>query len=267
MFLRVPVTRVGRPGGPDDTAAVEEPLEIRLHGNPFAVIMRTPGDDRALTAGFLLSEGVIASSDALGAVEHCQHPDHPEVHNVVDVYLLGNAAAGLDAQLASRRQVLTSSSCGMCGRVSIDSLAQRAPAVDLAWKMDRAVAASLPSRLREHQGTFDLTGGLHAAALFTPAGECERAAEDVGRHNAVDKVIGAMLLEDRLPLSDYALAVSGRTSFEILQKAWIAGIAVVCAVSAPSTLAIDVANEAGITLLGFTRDGGFNIYAHPERIV
>jgi FdhD protein len=267
MFLRVPVTRIGRPGGPDDTAAVEEPLEIRLHGKPFAVTMRTPGEDRALAAGFLLSEGVIAGADDLGAVEHCQHPDRPEVHNVVDVYLLGDAAIALEAHLASRRQVVTTSSCGMCGRVSIESVAKRAPVVDLAWRMNRGVAASLPSRLRAHQSTFDLTGGLHAAAIFTPDGDYERAAEDVGRHNAVDKVIGAMLLEDRLPLSNYALAVSGRTSFEILQKAWIAGIAVVCAVSAPSTLAIEVASEAGITLLGFARDGGFNIYAHPERIV
>jgi FdhD protein len=266
MFLRVPVTRVGRPGGEDDSAAVEEPLEVRLHGKPFAVIMRTPGDDRALAAGFLLSEGVISGTDDLGAVEHCHHPHHPEVHNVVDVYLLGNAATGLEAQLASRRQVLTSSSCGLCGRVSIDSLAQRAPYVDRTWRMARVVAASLPSRLREHQSTFDLTGGLHAAALFMPDGQCQRAAEDVGRHNAVDKVIGSMLLEDRLPLSGLALGVSGRTSFEILQKAWIAGIGLVCAVSAPSTLAIDVAREAGITLLGFARDGGFNVYAHPERI-
>ena len=267
MFLRVPVTRVGRPGGRDDSAAVEEPLEVRLHGKPFAVIMRTPGDDRALAAGFLLSEGVISTTDDLGAVEHCHHPRHPEVHNVVDVYLLGEAATGLAEHLATRRHVLTSSSCGMCGRVSIDSLSQRAPRVDRAWQMDRGVAGSLPLRLREHQGTFEQTGGLHAAALFTPDGQCERAAEDVGRHNAVDKVIGAMLLDDRLPLSGFALVVSGRTSFEILQKAWIAGIGLVCAVSAPSTLAIEVANDAGITLLGFARDGGFNIYAHPERIV
>jgi FdhD protein len=266
MFLRVPVTRVGRPGGQDDSAAVEEPLEIRLHGKPFAVIMRTPGDDRALAAGFLLSEGVIAGMDDLGAVEHCRHPHHPEVHNVVDVYMLGDAAANLDEQLASRRQILTTSSCGMCGRVNIESLAQRARFVTQAWRMEQAVAASLPARLREHQTTFDRTGGLHAAALFTPDGRCECSAEDVGRHNAVDKVVGAMLLDDRLPLADLALAVSGRTSFEILQKAWIAGIGLVCAVSAPSTLAIDVANEAGITLLGFARDGGFNIYTHPGRI-
>ena len=267
MYLRVPVTRVGRPGAGDDAAAVEEPLEVRLHGRPFAVIMRTPGDDRALAAGFLLSEGVVSSLEDVGAIEHCRHPQHPEVHNVVDVYLMGEAAAVIEERLAQRRQVLTTSSCGMCGRVTIDSLTQRAARVEQSWMMDRAVAASLPSRLRERQGTFDVTGGLHAAALFTPDGACERAAEDVGRHSAVDKVIGAMLLEDRLPLSGLALAVSGRTSFEILQKAWVAGIGLVCAVSAPSSLAIEVAQDAGITLLGFARDGGFNIYAHPERVV
>jgi FdhD protein len=267
MFVRVPVTRVGRPGGLDDAAAIEEPLEVRLHGRPFAVIMRTPGDDRALAAGFLLSEGVINSLDDVGAVEHCRHPRHPESHNVVDVYLLGAAAGALEERIASRRQVMTTSSCGMCGRVSIESLAQRAARIERTWRMDPAVAASLPSRLREQQRTFELTGGLHAAALFTPDGRCERAAEDVGRHSAVDKVIGAMLLEDRLPLSGVAIAVSGRTSFEILQKAWMAGIGLVCAVSAPSSLAIEVAQDAGITLLGFTRGGGFNVYAHPERVV
>src|SRR3954471_17810913 len=126
MFVRVPVDRIGRPGDPSDPAAVEEPLEVRLHGQPFAVIMRTPGDDRALAAGFLLSEGVIASADDIGAVEHCRHPRHPEVHNVVDVYLLGDAARSLDERFATRRHVLTSSSCGMCGRLTIDSLALRA---------------------------------------------------------------------------------------------------------------------------------------------
>ena len=267
MFLRVPVTRVGRSGGGEDAAAVEEPLEVRLHGRPFAVIMRTPGDDRALAAGFLLSEGVVTSLEDVGAIEHCRHPQHPEVHNVVDVYLLGEAAAALEERLALRRQVLTTSSCGMCGRVSIESLQHRAVPLERTWTMDPVVAASLPSRLRGRQRTFDVTGGLHAAALFTPDGVCEAAAEDVGRHSAVDKVIGSMLLEDRLPLSGVALAVSGRTSFEILQKAWLAGIGLVCAVSAPSSLAIEVAQEAGITLLGFARDGGFNIYAHPERVV
>jgi FdhD protein len=264
---RVPVTRVGRTGSPEDATAVEEPLEIRLHGTPFAVIMRTPGDDQALAAGFLLSEGVIASSADVGAVERCRHPDHPESHNVVDVYLLGDAAKRLPERLDSRRKVTTTSSCGLCGRVTIESLKLRASPLRTAWTMTSAIAAGLPAKLRMRQDTFEETGGLHAAGLFTPDGTHVRSAEDVGRHSAVDKVIGGMLLDDGLPLDRYALVVSGRTSFEIVQKAWIAGIPLVSAVSAPTSLAIDLATEAVITLLGFTRDGGFNIYSHPDRIV
>jgi FdhD protein len=270
-FRSVPVTLVGRAGrGIDgtahDLAAVEEPLEVRLHGKPFAVIMRTPGDDRPLAAGFLLAEGVVRGADDIGAVEHCRHPDRPDGHNVVDVYLLGDARASLDAMLAGRRQVLTNSSCGLCGRLTIDSLKTRASALPVTWAMTANVAAALPAGLRERQRVFEGTGGLHAAGLFTPDGICEASAEDVGRHNAVDKVIGKMLLDDRLPLAAHAMAVSGRTSFEIVQKAWLAGIGLVCAVSAPSSLAIDLAEEAGITLLGFARDGGFNVYTHPARI-
>jgi FdhD protein len=264
----VSVQRVGRDreDSIQDLAAVEEPLEVRLHGQSFSVIMRTPGDDRALTAGFLLSEGVVTGTDDLGAVEHCKHPDHPEAHNIVDVYLHGPAASGLPRLLDERRNVVTNSSCGMCGRVTIESLQRRLRRVDVTWTMKREVVATLPDRLRERQITFAETGGLHAAGLFQQDGRCDLMAEDVGRHNAVDKVIGAMVLADRLPLGDYALVVSGRTSFEIVQKAWVAGIAIVCAVSAPSSLAIALAREAGITLLGFVRDGGFNVYSHPHRI-
>lgn len=264
----VTVTRIGRDreGRATDRAAVEEPLEVRLHGRPFAVIMRTPGEDRALAAGFLLSEGVIAGAADLGAVEHCRHPDYPDRHNVVDVYLVGAAAGALEERIAGRRQVVTSSSCGMCGRLTIDSLALRAGPLSPDWSIPRGTAASLPGTLRARQALFDETGGLHAAGLFDPEGSCARAAEDVGRHNAVDKVVGALLLEDRLPLAGRALAVSGRTSFEIVQKAWYAGIELICAVSAPSTLAIELAHEAGLTLLGFAREGGFNVYTHAERI-
>lgn len=271
QYRGVRVIRVGRAGrgsdGPaDDRAAVEEPLEVRLHGKPFAVIMRTPGDDRALAAGFLLSEGVLRGPDDLGAVEHCRHPNRPEGHNVVDVYLLGAAKAGLDERLDERRQVLTNSSCGLCGRLTIDALHTRATPLEPSWTIAASVAASLPERLRERQHVFDGTGGLHAAGLFTPDGRLERSAEDVGRHNAVDKIIGGMLLDERVPLREFALAVSGRASFEIVQKAWVGGIGLICAVSAPSTLAIDLAEDAGITLLGFARDGGFNIYSHPTRV-
>jgi FdhD protein len=268
QFRRVRVMRVGRAGAGagEDAAAAEEPLEIRLHSRPFSVIMRTPGADRELTAGFLLSEGIVRSNADLGAVDHCRHPHHPEGHNIVDVFLLGQAAQALESYLEQRRNVLTTSSCGLCGRVTIDSLRVHRAALPAGERMDREVAASLPARLRERQAVFDETGGLHAAALFTIDGVCESSAEDVGRHNAVDKVIGAMLLEDRVPLDGRALAVSGRASFEIVQKAWMAGVPIVCAVSAPSSLAIELADEAGITLLGFVRDGGFNLYTHPARI-
>jgi FdhD protein len=266
---RVFVTRVGRNAraSAEDAAAVEEPLEVRLHGRPFAIIMRTPGADRDLAAGFLFAEGVVSSADDLGAVEHCRHPDHPEHHNVVDVYLVEPAAHDVERQLEQRRRVMTTSSCGLCGRATIDSLRTRAERLPVELRISAAVAAQLPATLRTRQAGFDSTGGLHAAGLFTVEGDCEASAEDVGRHNAVDKVVGRMLLDERLPLRQLVLVVSGRTSFEIVQKAWLAGLELVCAVSAPSTLAIDVAEAAGITLLGFTRGGAFNIYSHPDRIV
>jgi FdhD protein len=267
-FKRVQVTRVGRgnPREAADLAATEEPLEVRLHGKPFAVIMRTPGFDRELAAGFLFAEGVIRSAADIGAVDHCRHPDHPDAHNVVDVFLIGEAAASVDSHFDERRRVLTTSSCGLCGRATIESLRIRAAPLVVQGIITSALAASFPEKLRGRQGVFDETGGLHGAALFAPDGTCEAAAEDVGRHNAVDKIIGTMLMSDRLPLSARALAVSGRASFEIVQKAWLAGIGLVCAVSAPSSLAIELAHEAGITLLGFARDGGFNIYSHRDRI-
>jgi FdhD protein len=250
----------------DDVAAVEEPLEVRLHDRPFAVIMRTPGADRALAAGFLLAEGVIATVDDLGAVEHCRHPDHPKVHNVVNVFLLGPAAARLPELLAGRRNVLSTSSCGICGRVTIASLQTRATPLDVTGRMSRAVLQDLPAELRARQPLFDETGALHAAALFTIDGTCVAIAEDVGRHNAVDKVVGQMLLDARLPLTDHVLVVSGRASYEIVQKAWLAGVGIICSVSAPSSLAIDLAQEAGITLVGFARSAGFNIYSHAARL-
>jgi FdhD protein len=267
-FRPVPVVRVGRTQrlSAEDKVATEEPLEVRLHGKPFAVIMRTPGADKDLAAGFLLSEGVLTSSADLGAVEHCRHPHHPEVHNIVDVFVVAAARATVDRHLSERRNVLANSSCGLCGRVTIESLQCRATRLLATWTVDPAVAATLPDVLRARQRVFDETGGLHAAGLFTREGECSAFAEDVGRHNAVDKVIGRMLIADELPLDDLLLVVSGRASFEIVQKAWIAGVGFICAVSAPSSLAIELAAEAGITLIGFARDGGFNIYTHRERL-
>lgn len=267
-FRRVPVVRVGRTGAVplDDTVAVEEPLEVRLHGKPFAVIMRTPGADKDLAAGFLLSEGVVRAADDLGAVEHCRHPHHPEFHNIVDVFLTGAARDAVERHLRDRRNVLANSSCGLCGRVTIESLQCRLAPLAIAGRVPADTAAALPALLRQRQRLFEETGGLHAAGLFTAGGECLAFAEDVGRHNAVDKVAGRLLIEERLPIAGALLAVSGRASFEIVQKAWVAGIGFICAVSAPSSLAIDLATTAGITLLGFARDGGFNIYSHGERV-
>ena len=249
-----------------DVAAVEEPLEIRLHDRPFVVIMRTPGADRELAAGFLFAEGVVLDGDELGAVEHCRHPDLPDVHNVVNVFLLGGGVARLERLLAERRNVVANSSCGICGRVTIESLQTRAERLPSTCTLTYAVAQSLTGSLRAGQSLFDQTGGLHGAALVTTDGEMVTLAEDVGRHNAVDKVIGRMLLDERLPLRDAVLVVSGRTSYEIVQKAWLAGIEIISAVSAPSSLAIELADTAGITLIGFARGHGFNIYTHPNRI-
>jgi FdhD protein len=247
-----------------DCAAIEEPLEIRLHGRPFAVIMRTPGADRELTAGFLLAEGVLKSADDLGTIQYCA--DAEPAGNIVNVTLSNGSAGALDRLLAARRQVTTNSSCGMCGRQSIESLMVEAQTIGSGLSCEAAAIVALPDRLRAVQAAFDETGGLHAAGLFTSGGELVLTAEDVGRHNAVDKVIGAMLMREALPLSHHMLFVSGRTSFEIVQKAFIAGVPIVAAVSAPSSLAIDLAVQAGITLIGFVRGGGFNVYANPQRI-
>jgi FdhD protein len=249
-----------------DCAAAEEPLEVRLHGRPFAVIMRTPGADRELAAGFLFAERVLASCDELGAIEHCTDPaaTHPE--NIVNVTVVDRARPRVEAMLAGRRQVTMNSSCGMCGRLTIESLRADGAPLDRSWSLPRAVLSSLPIALRAAQRSFDATGGLHAAALFTTDGRLDDLAEDVGRHNAVDKVIGRRLMREELPLSDRALFVSGRTSFEIVQKAFLAGIPALLSVSAPSTLAIDLARETGMTLVGFVRGDRFNVYAHPERV-
>jgi len=267
-FHAVAITRVrdGRRAADVDRTATEEPLEVRLHGRPFVVIMRTPGADRELTAGFLLSERVITCADDLGAIEHCTDPSGAHPENVVNVTLAGEAVAALDRLLESRRQVATTSACGLCGRQTIESLRAEAPPLACSWTLPGDLVARVPERLRAAQTVFDQTGGLHAAGLFTPAGELDAAAEDVGRHNAVDKVIGRMLMRDAVPIADRLLFVSGRTSLEIAQKAYFAGIPIVGSVSAPSSLAIEFAEDAGVTLLGFVRGAGFNIYAHPDRI-
>jgi FdhD protein len=249
-----------------DVAAVEEPLEIRLHGTSFAVIMRTPGADRELTAGFLLSERIISGTEDVGLIRHCVDPNGEAAPNVVNVVLDGSAADRVDALLTARRALTATSACGVCGRRTIDDLTTAIERIRLSWRVSARSIESLPAALRARQTAFAETGGLHAAGLFDREGRLIASAEDVGRHNAVDKVIGAQLLTDRLPLDDRLLFVSGRAGYEIVQKALVARIPIVASVSAPSSLAIDLAREAGVTLLGFVRDGTFNIYTGAERI-
>ena len=242
-----------------DRVAAEVPLEVRLEGKPFSVIMRTPGDDEALTAGFLFSESVIRGAVDIERIEH----DAPDVVNAT---LSRERVAIVPDALGQRRQVVMNSSCGMCGRRTLESLTVNGEPLAARWHVRTDTILSLPAMLRPAQEAFAETGGLHAAGLFDRDGQLEISAEDVGRHNAVDKVVGRMLLAGRLPLDQSLLFVSGRSSFEIVQKAFLAGIPLVGAVSAPSSLAIELARRSGITLLGFVRDGRFNSYAHHERI-
>lgn len=248
-----------------DLAATEEPLEIRLDNVPFVVTMRTPGADRELAAGFLLAERIIDGPDDLGTIQHCTDSE-AAAGNVLNVTLAGEAVIRARDALARRRVVTTTSACGVCGRQSIDDLMAGIAPVALTWSVSKDVIAALPDRLRASQSTFDATGGLHAAGLFDRTGRLTAVAEDVGRHNAVDKVVGAQLLMERFPLSDHILFVSGRTSFEIVQKAIAARLPMVAAVSAPTSLAVDLARQAGVTLLGFVRGDSFNIYATPGRV-
>jgi FdhD protein len=249
-----------------DRVAVEEPLEVRVNGASFAVIMRTPGADRDLAAGFLLAEDVIRGADEVGVIEYCQDAAAEGRDNTLNVTVTGSAVDRLSERLGERRQVMMTSSCGLCGRRTIESLRSRVAGVGGAWTIDAGLIASLPDRLREAQAVFESTGGLHAAGLFDRAGTLQMAAEDVGRHNAVDKIVGRTLLAGSHPLDESVLLVSGRTSFEIVQKALFAGVPLIAAVSAPSSLAIDLAEQANITLCGFVRGESFNTYTHPTRI-
>ena len=247
---RVQVTRV--PGGAaGDLVAVEEPLEIRIGGTPVAVTMRTPGHDEELALGFCLSEGLRPVTARL--------PDDLAA-NAVDVEAPAADLGGL------QRSFYTSSSCGVCGKGALDAVAVEAPRVESDLRVPSGLVADLPDRLRSAQPTFEATGGLHAAGLFSADCELLCVREDVGRHNALDKVIGHAFLERLLPLSSSILCVSGRLSFELVQKAAVAGCPVVVAVGAPSSLAVDLAGDRGITLCGFVRDGRVNVYTEAWRI-
>ena len=250
----------------EDYVAVEEPMEVRVNAAPFAVIMRTPGADRELAAGFLLAEDVIRSADELLAIELCEDTTEEGRGNTLNVTVSGGAIERLSTRLGERRQVMMTASCGLCGRRTIETLRSRVESVAGDWAVAPPMVRELPGRLRDSQRVFDATGGLHAAGLFDRDGTLRHVAEDVGRHNAVDKIVGRRLLEEALPLSESILVVSGRTSVELVQKALLAGIPFVAAVSAPSSLAIELAESARITLCGFVRGGQFNVYAHPWRI-
>jgi FdhD protein len=251
-----------------DTLVAEEPLEIRLDGRPLAITMRTPGDDFALATGFLVSEGVLASADEVANVVYCAgaQADGSNTYNIVDVRL----APGVPVpDITLERNVYTTSSCGLCGKASLDAVrtaARVAPAQADRPRVSPELLAALPDRLRAGQAVFDRTGGLHAAALFDADGELVDLREDVGRHNAVDKLVGRALRDGRLPLHDMILVVSGRASFELAQKAVMAGLPVLAAVSAPSSLAVDLAAETGLTLVGFLRGSSMNVYAGESRI-
>ncbi|HKA13478.1 MAG TPA: formate dehydrogenase accessory sulfurtransferase FdhD, partial [Myxococcota bacterium] len=247
-----------------DAVAREEPLEIQIGGTPLAVVMRTPGHDAELALGFLLSERVIAAREDVLSVRHCREVRGPEAaDNVVRVVLAEGVSVDWEAL---RRNLYASSSCGVCGKATIDNALACAPPVDDASRFTAAFFPPLPDRLAAAQPGFARTGGLHAAGLFDAAGRLLAAREDVGRHNAVDKVLGWTLARRRWPLSGHALLVSGRISFEIVQKALAARIPVVAGVSAPSSLAIALAERAGIALVGFLRGSAFNVYGHASRV-
>ena len=250
-----------------DRLAAEEPMEIRAAGPgqepaSVAVTLRTPGNDFELAVGFLYTEGLIGSRDDVASVEYCLDLEPEEQqYNIVTVEL----TRPFDGS-ALKRNFYATSSCGICGKASIDQVHRSCSQLEPGPILAGSTVLALPETLRAAQRIFEETGGLHGSGLFDVEGKALSVREDIGRHNAVDKLVGQSLLAGSLPLSDRVLMVSGRVSFEIVQKAAVAGIPILCAVSAPSNLAVDTAEELGMTLVGFVREGGFNVYSHPERI-
>lgn len=255
-----------------DLVAVEEPLEIRLGFGPtdqreqrsLAVTMRTPGHDFELAAGFLFTEGIVQSFSQIENIRYCENLGKQEENNVVRVELSSSLTPDFQKL---QRNFYTTSSCGVCGKSSIEAITVQCAPITTNWSVSDRLIQSLPDKLREAQHVFEHTGGLHASGLFDQQGALMLLREDVGRHNALDKVIGAMLFKESIPLSDFILVVSGRASFELVQKAAVAGIPVLVAVGAPSSLAVNLAQTSGITLIGFAREERFNIYTNPHRIV
>ncbi len=268
---RVTVVESGRHRVRDDQLAAEEPLEIRLQAGgdtqTVAVTMRTPGSDFELAAGFLHNEGIVAEPSQVSAITYCVDADvdADQRYNIVNV---GLRLTSLPELATLERHFYTTSACGVCGKASLDAIEMRdCPALPAGPMVSPSVLTTLPQKLRAAQGLFEATGGLHAAGLFDAEGNLMCLREDVGRHNAVDKLIGWAFMQRKLPLHDSILLVSGRASYEILQKSTVAGLPVVCAVSAPSHLAVDVATRFGVTLIGFLRGERLNVYAGENRIL
>jgi FdhD protein len=265
ITVRRAVLRVNRgiPRESFDTLVAEEPLELRVGGVPMSVTMRTPGNDFELAAGFLLTEGLVARPADMRAMRYCT--PEPQQYNVLDVELAPGVAP-IDS--TATRDFFISSSCGLCGKASIEAVRTRSPysVADDPLRISPAILASLPSRLRDAQRVFEATGGLHAAGLFDAHGDLVCIREDIGRHNAFDKVIGWAALEGRLPLTSCVILASGRAGFELVQKALMAGIPALAAVSAPSSLAVELADQAGMTLVGFLRGDNMNVYAGGRRL-
>ena len=245
-----------------DQVASEEPLEVRVNGKSISVMMRTPGRDKELAAGFLYTEGLIKSPNDIADIVGCENPKSEFDENVINVFLAPKVR--FDPGKLTRH-FYASSSCGVCGKASLEAVRQSFKPVKFAFRLSRKVLSSLPDKLRAAQETFDKTGGLHASALFDAKGRLVVIREDVGRHNALDKVVGWGLFEKRLPFKNLCLLVSGRVSFEIMQKALAAGIPLVAAIGAPSSLAVSMAQENGQTLVGFLRDKGMNVYANSQQ--
>ena len=245
----------------DDKLAVEEPLEIRVRGQNVAVTMRTPGHDDELATGFLATEGLIKNREDVTEIAHCKEGEAAQLGNTLNVFLALNVEVDLESLT---RHVFASSSCGVCGKATIEAVQQNFPPVVSDVRFSPEIITGLPAKLREAQATFEQTGGLHAAAMFDARGKLLVLREDVGRHNAVDKVVGFGLLND-VSFAECLLMVSGRTSFEIMQKALAAQIPIVAAVSAPSSLAVEFARESGQTLIGFLRGETMNVYSRAER--
>jgi FdhD protein len=245
----------------EDDVVVEEPLEVRVNGESFSVNMRTPGDDFDLAVGLLWTEGLIHSAGEIGTIAYCPDEEQPELRNIVNVGLVDASR-----KLESSRRLWSNSSCGLCGKATLEAIHQACRRIDSRIHIHYDVLCELPSRLRQAQLNFERTGGIHAAALFDPGGNLLLLREDLGRHNAVDKLLGAALRGGTIVLSETVMLVSGRLGFEIAQKALAAGVPIVVSISAPSSLAIELGSDFGMTVIAFLRGRSMNIYTHPERI-